>query len=305
MVQGQLGPRRLRPRAFQAIRLPVADLSQRCVHFVISVRLLCQKLLPSILLLIIIPASLLSCPSKLAHRLHNSSSPVGREILGGDLLSSRAYSVNRTVDASGFTLVETIIAVLVLVVISLLAVTQLQFGGQEERFIQQAARRVRERRGAAIRLNPLTAATSLENYTQPMIGLDFVTISTTSVLRLDGPSGVPITHFDAPSGTWVYVYQGMPLSFPPGWKVAQTAADLSPIPVIARSSMATGVSFASDGTPSPKPPLPVAPGESPFWGIYFTNGLQARALAVHPSGLTEIWRWDSDKSAWVGFGGRS
>ncbi|MGH9761990.1 MAG: hypothetical protein ACREAC_14270, partial [Blastocatellia bacterium] len=63
--------------------------------------------------------------------------------------------------------------------------------------------------------------------------------------------------------------------------------------------------FIADGTVSPAPPAQTSPGEAPFWIVYFTNGIEARALALHATGLVEVWRYNHDKGAWTGFGGRS
>ena len=209
--------------------------------------------------------------------------------------------------AKGFSLLELIIAMTVLVVAVAFSIPAFSNSGQEERFIQQAARRVRERRGAAIRLNPLAAGTSIENYTQPPLLIDFANSQSTAVLVLDGPPGAAVTQYDQASSSWTYVYEGMPLSPPPGWRLAGSAAELSPITPISggRGAFATAVGFGCDGTPTPGPPLPSGPGEAPFWSLYFTNGKEARAIAAHATGDVEVWRWDSDSLVWKGFQGRS
>ena len=141
---------------------------------------------------------------------------------------------------------------------------------------------------------------------QPPLLIDFANSPTTAVLTLDGPPGTPVTQYSQASSSWSYVYEGMPLSPPPGWKLAGSAAELSPIPPISgRGIFATAIGFASDGTPSPGPPFPSGPGEAPFWSVYFTNGKEARAIAVHATGDVEVWRWDSDNLVWKGFQGRS
>ncbi|MGH9822192.1 MAG: prepilin-type N-terminal cleavage/methylation domain-containing protein [Blastocatellia bacterium] len=205
---------------------------------------------------------------------------------------------------AGFSLLELIIVIVILVILAAFAVSQLVTPGQGDRFIQQAAARVRERHSAAIRLNPLQAATSLESYVQPPLVIDFQATATTAALSLEGSS---VTQFSPTTGMWNYVYQGTPLSPPPGWRLATTPAQLLPVPPITgnRASLATQVGFLADGTVSPAPPSQVSPGEAPFWAIYWTNGIEARALAVHRTGAVEVWRYNPDKGAWTGYGGRN
>jgi type II secretory pathway pseudopilin PulG len=208
--------------------------------------------------------------------------------------------------SSGFTIVEIVIVLLILTIVTAFSVTQFSSAGQEERFIQQAARRVRERRVAAIRLNPLQAQTSLETYAQSPLVIDLLDLPSTATLTLDGPTGNPVTQFNASSSTWTYVYEGQPLVLPTGWRVASSTAELAPIPAIpgSRGVFATSFGFLGDGTPSPAPPSGSTSSEAPFWAVYFTNGLEARAVAVHATGLIEIWRYGPSTGPWRGFGGR-
>ncbi len=70
--------------------------------------------------------------------------------------------------------------------------------------------------------------------------------------------------------------------------------------------MTSSVGFDHDGRPDPRPSADSVSGlttaESPFWAIYFTNGSEARALAIHSTGLIEPLRYENNQ--WTGFGGR-
>jgi hypothetical protein len=54
------------------------------------------------------------------------------------------------------------------------------------------------------------------------------------------------------------------------------------------------------------PPTP-APGfiESPVPAFYITDGHEARAVAIHPAGLVEIWSYDPKVGTWKGDHGRA
>ncbi|MGH9762233.1 MAG: prepilin-type N-terminal cleavage/methylation domain-containing protein, partial [Blastocatellia bacterium] len=136
-------------------------------------------------------------------------------------------SAREAQNAAGFTLIELLIAILILIIATVLVVSQHSSAGQGDRFIQQAASRLRERRSAAIKLNPLPAATSLESYTQPPLVIDFQNPATTAALALEGTT---VTQFNQATGAWVYSYQGQPLSAPPGWRLATTTSQLFPVP---------------------------------------------------------------------------
>lgn len=180
------------------------------------------------------------------------------------------------------------------------------------RLVEDVAGRIRARRAAAMRLNALTQPTLLENYRQPPISIDFVNANSTATLVTEGSTHTTFNTPASPGGTgsWTYAYQGAPLTMPAGWRVATSATDLAPIPVISLGIPTTVLNFTGDGrldtSSVPAAPVNTNPNqESPFPAIYLTDGRTARAVAVHPSGLTEIWRYDENAGSWRGFGNRA
>ncbi|MFL6284630.1 MAG: prepilin-type N-terminal cleavage/methylation domain-containing protein [Pyrinomonadaceae bacterium] len=223
----------------------------------------------------------------------------------------------------GHSLVELLIVVVIIMIVASLAFAR--FSGREDgvRLGQDVARRIRERRAAAIQLNTQTTATQLQQFVQPPVTIDFADLATTRSLRLEGTdgngdgnddtSGLPLTHFIPPAaagaaGTWAYAYEGSPLDLPARWRFASTAGDLSPIPAIPLGTPTTAISFTREGKVAN---LPAAAGttdparESPFPAVYLTDGSNAYAVAVHPTGLVEFWRWDASANAWKGYADRT
>lgn len=212
----------------------------------------------------------------------------------------------------GFSLLELVIVCAIIGVVAAFALASLANRDEAGRMIDDAASRIRTRRAAAIRLNSLVQPTLLENYRQPAISIDFTNANTTATLVTEGTAR---TTFTAPgtagaAGTWNFVYSGAPLSLPAGWRLARTATELAPIPVIVLGTPTAVITFRADGTLDPAT-LPAAPSntnpnqESPFPTVYFTNGITARAVAVHPSGFTEIWQYDERARVWRGFANRT
>lgn len=212
----------------------------------------------------------------------------------------------------GFSLLELVIVCAIIAVVAAFALASFANRDVAGRLIDDVASRIRTRRAAAIRLNALVEPTLLENYRQPAISIDFTNANTTAPLVTEGTTR---TTFSAPvaagaTGTWNFVYSGSPMSLPPGWRLARTATELAPIPVIVLGTPTAVFNFKPDGTLDPSS-LPTAPNntnpnqESPFPAIYFTDGRTARAVAVHPSGLTEIWQYDERAGVWRGFANRT
>jgi prepilin-type N-terminal cleavage/methylation domain-containing protein len=143
-----------------------------------------------------------------------------------------------------------------------------------------------------------------------------------TALRIDGTdenhdgfddrSGLQLTRFMPPAsagatGTWSYAYQGEPLKLPTGWRVATSTSDLAPIPPIPLGTLVTTISFTPEGKVGNQPPTAgsINPNvESPFPTVYFTNGSDAWAVAVHVTG-PEVWQWDRTSNQWRGFGNRT
>lgn len=223
----------------------------------------------------------------------------------------------------GHSLVELLIVMVIIVIVAGLAFTR--FSGRDDgvRLGQDVARRIRERRAAAIQLNALTAVTQLEQFVQPPVRIDFADAETTRSLRLEGrdadhdgyedTSGLALTHFAPPAsagatGTWVYAYQGSAFRLPSGWRIAASASDLSPIPQIPLGVPVTAISFTRDGTVADLPPAAGTTDpdwQTPFPAVYLTNGREAHAVAVHVAGLIEFWHWDPSSGTWKGYGDRT
>jgi prepilin-type N-terminal cleavage/methylation domain-containing protein len=212
----------------------------------------------------------------------------------------------------GFSLIELMIVCAIIGIVVGLAFTSFAQRDEAQRLAEDVAARIRARRAAAIRLNALTQPTLLENYRQPPVAIDFTNASTTAALVTEGATH---TTFNTPAsaggtGSWNNVYQGSTLTLPAGWRVATSATDLSPIPVISLGTPTVVFNFSGDGrldsSSLPTAPPNINPNqESPFPAIYLTNGRAARAVAVHPSGLTEIWAYDESAGTWRGFGNRT
>jgi prepilin-type N-terminal cleavage/methylation domain-containing protein len=212
---------------------------------------------------------------------------------------------------TGFSLVELVIVCAIISIIAAISLASFANRDQAGRFQADVAARLRERRASAVRINALTEPTFLENFRQPPIGIDFTNLPTTAALVIEGQER---TTFAPPAnpggnGTWNFVYQGRQLQIPSGWRIATAASDLSPISLIPLGTLTTSFSFTAAGKLDTLS-LPVYTSntnpnnENPFPTIYLTNGTTARAVAVHPSGLVELWNYDEATQKWTGFSDR-
>lgn len=227
--------------------------------------------------------------------------------------SPTTTTINACHYSAGFSLVELVIVCAIVAILAAIALASFANRDQAARFQAEVASRIRERRASAIRINALTEATFLENFRQPPIPIDFANIQTTAALVVEGEAGR--TTFEAPAtagaeGTWNFVYHGRQLQIPNGWRIANSASELSPLPLIPLGVPTTAFSFTSDGRLD-KASLPPATSntnpnaESPFPTIYLTNGNAGRAVAVHPSGVVELWHYDETDRRWIGFSNRT
>ena len=226
--------------------------------------------------------------------------------------SATTTTINTRHNSAGFSLVELVIVCAIVAILAAIAIASFANLDQAARFQAEVASRIRERRASAIRINALTEATFLENFRQPPIGIDFANLQTTAALVVEGEGerttfGPPAT--PGTQGTWNFVYHGRQLQMPAGWRIANSGAQLSPLPLIPLGVPTTSFSFDADGQldadslpPTSSNTNPNA--ESPFPTIYLTNGNQARAVAVHPSGILELWQYDEANRRWMGFSNR-
>lgn len=215
--------------------------------------------------------------------------------------------------SAGFSLLELVIVCALISILVAIALVSFANRDQAAHFQAEVASRIRERRASAIRINVLTEATSLETFRQPPISIDFRNLQTTAALVVEGQADR--TAFNPPVtpgtlGTWNFVYHGRELQIPTGWRIANSASDLSPLPLIPLGVPTTSFNFAADGRldadslpPTPSNTNPNS--ESPFPTIYLTNGNDGRAVAVHPSGLLELWQYDDANRRWIGFSNRT
>ena len=170
---------------------------------------------------------------------------------------------------AGFSLLELVIVCALISILVAIALVSFANRDQPARFQAEVASRIRERRASAIRINALTEATSLETFRQPPISIDFRNLQTTAALVVEGQADR--TAFNPPVtpgtlGTWNFVYHGRELQIPTGWRIANSASDLSPLPLIPLGVPTTSFNFAADGrrrhlaiSPAPKHPGTPAP----------------------------------------------
>jgi prepilin-type N-terminal cleavage/methylation domain-containing protein len=226
--------------------------------------------------------------------------------------SPTSLSITLRNHSAGFSLVELVIVCAILSVLAAIALSSFANRDQAARFQAEVASCIRERRASAIRINALTEPTLLETFSQAPITIDFANLQTTAALVVEGQGDR--TAFQPPAtpgsqGTWNFVYHSRQLQIPAGWRIANSASQLSPLPLIPLGVPTTSFGFDPDGKLDPDSLPPTSSNtnpnaESPFPTIYLTNGNQGRAVAVHPSGLLELWQYDEASHRWSGFSNR-
>lgn len=190
---------------------------------------------------------------------------------------------------------------------------------REVKQIQTAVERcLQERRTSSIRLYQ-AAGEGIISVTP--VEINFLNPATTAPLRTEGVDanndGIDdntrgqITKYNSSSNQWNYGYdQGAGiLELPKGWMLVGNGDLL--MPEIPNSEATFSIRFDESGRPADSPTHATPSNrelEAPFWAIYFldtrSNNRIVAAVAVHGSGMIEIWNYDPDERKWRGFGGR-
>jgi prepilin-type N-terminal cleavage/methylation domain-containing protein len=238
----------------------------------------------------------------------------------------------------GFSLLELL---LVMIITSfILALVYIKFrpdmdSGDGERAIEAIAQKLAMRRDEAIRLNGLSAATSLENETAPLVVIDFDDLQTTASLAINGDDADGDHHDDVTGemltylkgGDWKFSYRNDALKLPDTWKIVRDGEmNVKPIRIKdqERGVAVTKIAFDADGrvygyyngawqrfpTVAASDEQSGDQGASPFWAVYlqhtdskYTDGTLCVAVAIYPSGQIEKFRFDG--STWRGWRGRT
>lgn len=214
--------------------------------------------------------------------------------------------------------------------------------GGGERVLDEATARLTERRADAVRLNGDDRRSNLLQFQAAPLPIDFSDLTTTASLRTDGTdedkdcvddfTGKKMTclQIGGNRGEWILQLNEDALRLPDGWQV-YVGGRGSLVPPIGdgrngRGVPATAIGFDATGKAMAKevgydewvkmPTGSVASenpsaNEVPFWAIYFLVPGSSRgsvkaavAVAVHPSGLIEKFRYDDKDGAWIGFKNR-
>lgn len=251
----------------------------------------------------------------------------------------------RNKDNAGFSLIELLVTITLLCILSAIAVTRLYSNQNEvgggERLLEQAAKKISERRSEAIRLSGEDRhVLTVQLANDWILPISFKDIEQSSSLItegddngdcLDDVTGTPVSCLvPAPGGEYGYVWnlacRDDKLEIPDNWKLVRTQSDLGGISLIGGGSLGRGIittafGFGRAGNANGygvifgtregwiPPPGATSAGTlatSPFFAVYFVpkNGSSKTAVAVgvHPSGFIERFRYDGAK--WLGYGNR-
>jgi prepilin-type N-terminal cleavage/methylation domain-containing protein len=250
----------------------------------------------------------------------------------------------------GFSLIEMMAVIFVVVIISAIAVSRLYTGSSEvggaERLLEEASARIVERRSEAVRLNGDDRRSLLVNFSAAPLPIDFSNLSSTASLKTEGVDDNRDCYDDYTQAKltcltirgnraeWDLSFNQDELKLPDGWQVFQPGNKAKILPLIGdglngRGVLATAIGFDATGKALAKEagsnewvkvPTGAVQSEtpssdySPFWAIYFvvssSGGIRqnneikaAVAVAVHPSGLVERFRYDDGE--WIGFQNRA
>lgn len=238
----------------------------------------------------------------------------------------RRTCTSRAHREAGFTLIELLIVMAVIGILVGYAISRnagnAASTGGGDRALEEVERRLSERHDAAIRLNQITAPTSLENYTAPPVDIDFGNPSTTVPLMtegvdansdgLDDNTGTAITRLNSTGSggslvSWRYSYENSPqLSLPTGWQIATSQSQLGSIPLIGGGTSGRGVlatqigfdgkgrAYVRDGTgqwsslPSGSDASSSSVQSAPFWVVYvvFPSGTQSGSTPLAAAAIS-------------------
>jgi type II secretory pathway pseudopilin PulG len=172
----------------------------------------------------------------------------------------------------GFSLIELLIVIVLIIAVSAIAVSRGFYGSSTshgaEQFMNDAATRLFERRQQAQRLNGATAADSFNEAPAPPLEFDFENPATTASLIIEGEdanrdgvddvTGQRLTTLRVNYGSmpvrasWDAAYRDDAIKIPAGWKLAASETELGAIPLIAagakgRGILVTRIGFDGDG----------------------------------------------------------
>lgn len=213
--------------------------------------------------------------------------------------------------------------------------------GGAERVLEDVSARIVERRAAAVRLNGEDRRSLLENFEAAPLSMNFEDLATTGTVKTEGVdedrnciddvTGETLTCLNISGGNavWSLVYAQDVLKLPDGWRLADVGRGMDlprlgggnagqGVPVRDIAFDQTGKAFAKEAGSGVWQKQPTGSGvtdspstqDAPFWAVYFVmpgiekNTVSAGvAVAVHPSGLIERFRWDGEQ--WMGFKNRT
>jgi prepilin-type N-terminal cleavage/methylation domain-containing protein len=174
---------------------------------------------------------------------------------------------------NGFSLIELLIVVTIAVLLATLTIAAMSNRDGGNRAALAILGNLRERRAAAIELY----------------------------------AGIPPTRL-SPTGEPPLTVRCTDVSLPRGWRCIESTGELDTITEMANAPLVAEVAFNHRGmipAATLPPPTPAAGFiESPVPAFYLTDGHEAKAVAIHPAGLLEIWSYDPKAASWTGDHGR-